>query len=51
MPVYNGAEFLEKSIVSVAKQTLKDLELICVDDGSSDGSAGILPAAVSAAHR
>lgn len=42
MPVYNGAEFLQKSIESVANQTLKDLELICVDDGSSDNSLEVL---------
>lgn len=42
MPVYNGEEFLEKSIESVSKQTLKDIELICVDDGSTDNSLKIL---------
>ena len=38
MPVYNASQFLEVSCQSVAKQTLKDLELICVDDGSTDES-------------
>lgn len=42
MPVYNAAEYLQKSIESVSKQTLKDLELICVDDGSTDNSLDIL---------
>lgn len=42
MPVYNGAEFLRKSIESVSRQTLKDLELICVDDGSTDNSLDVL---------
>jgi len=42
MPVYNGAEFLKRSIESVSKQTLKDLELICVDDGSTDNSLEVL---------
>lgn len=42
MPVYNGAEFLQKSIESVSKQTLNDLELICVDDGSTDNSIDVL---------
>lgn len=38
MPVYNGYRFLIKSIESVSNQTLKDIELICVDDGSTDKS-------------
>lgn len=42
MPVYNGAEFLEKSVESVSKQTLEDIELICIDDGSEDNSLEIL---------
>ena len=42
MPVYNGYNFLEKSIESVAKQTLKDVELICIDDGSTDKSLELL---------
>ena len=42
MPVYNGYDFLERSIESVAKQTLKDVELICIDDGSTDKSLELL---------
>lgn len=42
MPVYNDELYLEEAIESVNKQTLKDLELICVDDGSSDNSLNIL---------
>ena len=42
MPIYNGEEFLKKSIKSVSKQTLKDIELICVDDGSTDNSLDVL---------
>ena len=42
MPVYNAAKFLKKSIESVSKQTLKDLELICIDDGSTDNSLEVL---------
>ena len=42
MPVYNGYNFLERSIESVAKQTLKDVELICIDDGSTDDSLKLL---------
>jgi glycosyltransferase involved in cell wall biosynthesis len=42
MPVYNCAPFLRESVESVLAQTLKDFELILVDDGSSDGSWEIL---------
>ncbi len=42
MPVYNSARYLEQSVQSVIGQTLQDWELICVDDGSTDGSAAIL---------
>ena len=42
MPIYNGERFLEKSIESVSKQTIDDIELICVDDGSMDGSLNLL---------
>lgn len=38
MPVYNAENFLETSCNSVYNQTFKDVELICVDDGSTDGS-------------
>lgn len=42
MPVYNAERFLERSIESLNKQTLKDVELICVNDGSTDNSQEIL---------
>ncbi|WP_346661433.1 glycosyltransferase [uncultured Methanobrevibacter sp.] len=42
MPVYNDANNLNKSINSVIGQTLEDIELICVDDGSTDDSLSIL---------
>ena len=42
MPVYNASRFLEMSCGSVAKQTLKDVELICVDDESTDDSLELL---------
>jgi hypothetical protein len=42
MPVYNGAQFLRESVASVLSQTLKDFELIVVDDGSYDESWELL---------
>jgi len=42
MPVYNTAQYLDEAIVSVLSQTLQDLELIAVNDGSTDHSGYIL---------
>ena len=42
MPVYNAEEYLRECLDSVAGQTLKDIEIICVDDGSKDSSLEIL---------
>lgn len=42
MPVYNGEAYLATAIDSVLGQTQPDVELVVVDDGSSDGSAAIL---------
>lgn len=38
VPVYNVEQYLEKSLASFAGQTLKDIEIIIVDDGSPDNS-------------
>ena len=42
MPVYNASRFLNESVNSILNQTFEDLELICVDDGSTDNSLEIL---------
>lgn len=39
LPVYNVEEYLEKSVNSVLNQTYKNMEIILVDDGSTDSSA------------
>lgn len=43
LPVYNGAKTLERAIQSVQEQTLQEWELVCVDDGSVDGSERMIP--------
>lgn len=42
IPIYNKSEYLVECIESVRGQSLKDIEIICVDDGSTDGSAEIV---------
>ena len=42
IPVYNTAPYLEECLQSVIHQTMKDIEIICVDDGSTDDSVKIL---------
>lgn len=42
LPVYNGANYLRFAIESVLNQTLRDFELIVVDDGSTDSSPDII---------
>ena len=42
VPVYNVEEYLQECIESILNQTLKDIEIICVDDGSKDNCAGML---------
>ena len=42
MPVYNGEDYLKESIDCILDQTLDDFEIICVDDGSVDGSLEML---------
>lgn len=42
IPVYNGAPYLAEAIESVLAQTCRSFEIIVVDDGSTDGSAGII---------
>ncbi len=41
IPVYNGERFLNESIDSILNQQYKDIEIIIVDDGSTDNSAEI----------
>src|SRR5437764_12875572 len=41
LPVWNGSAFLAPAVESILRQTFSSLELIVVDDGSTDGTAAI----------
>ncbi len=51
LPVRDAAPWLASSLASLARQTLRDHEVIAVDDGSRDGSAEILERAARADPR
>lgn len=42
IPVYNEEKYLQQCLESVCGQTLQNIEIICVDDGSADNSVAIL---------
>lgn len=42
VPVYNNEKCLPRCIDSILNQSYRNLEIICIDDGSTDGSANIL---------
>jgi glycosyltransferase involved in cell wall biosynthesis len=42
IPVYNTDKYLRRCLASVCGQLLKEIEIICVNDGSTDNSVGIL---------
>lgn len=42
IPVYNTEPYLYECLNSIINQTLKDIEIICVNDGSTDSSLNIL---------
>lgn len=42
IPIYNVEKYLEESVLSVLNQTLREIEIICINDGSQDPSFEIL---------
>ncbi len=42
IPVYNSGKYLRECLESAVRQTLRELEIICVDDRSTDGSSDII---------
>ena len=42
VPVYNGEKYLERCLESIINQTYKNIEIICINDGSTDESKNIL---------
>ena len=42
IPVYNTEKYVRQAVESIRRQTLKDIEIIIVNDGSTDGSMTIL---------
>ncbi len=42
VPVYNTGNVLNRTLDSILGQTISDIEIICIDDGSTDGSGFIL---------
>ena len=42
VPVYNVEKYLDECIESIINQSLNDIEIICVNDGSTDSSLEIL---------
>ena len=42
LPIFNGARYIEETVSSVLSQTLTGVEVVVIDDGSTDGSGSIV---------
>ena len=51
IPVYNAERYLDQALASAEGQTRRDIEILCVNDGSTDGSRDILAKHAERDHR
>ncbi len=51
IPVFNGATYLQEAIASIQVQTLTDIRLVIVDDGSTDATPALLAKVAAEDHR
>ena len=51
LPVYNVEKYLKQCLDTIVGQTLKEIEILCVDDGSTDDSVQILKEYEQKDHR
>lgn len=51
LPVYNGENYVENCLKSILGQTLKEIEVICMDDGSNDSTGMLLDKIAEQDHR
>lgn len=42
VPCYNVEKYLDECLISIANQTLSDIEIICINDGSTDGTLNVI---------
>lgn len=42
IPIYNMQDYLQECLDSVCAQSLRDIEILCINDGSNDSSMAIL---------
>jgi glycosyltransferase involved in cell wall biosynthesis len=51
IPVYNGEKYIRESVESILAQTYKNIEVLIYNDGSTDGTDGIIKELASRDHR
>lgn len=42
LPIYNASKYIDQCLESIIYQSIKDIEIICVNDGSTDNTLQIL---------